>query len=329
MSGNISTYNDYTDFPGTYVRRGGAGGGLPFPVKLFVLLKYIDLKEPNMQAIVSWNQHGRSFKIHNLNNFRHIILSRFFPKCSYETFRRQLNFWGFKRRTQGLLPGQPDYGSYYHEKFLRSKDYLCRLIVRKKYLKRKSRQGSDSSSCQETKADQELAGSEGEPDFLILRTMPSSEQCRLVEPESDDDLFALLLQGSNHCNSNDNSNAESPDPTLAISSSRRSSNDYSSGGVLEISGRMAEPMSISYNSALLGQYPSSIGDTSNNTQSRLDHRHFAYHNIDLQRILSDENEWQWRNLEPFPIGFQPLPTQDEVENLERFFKFVREANGQS
>ncbi|GFH55735.1 hypothetical protein CTEN210_12211 [Chaetoceros tenuissimus] len=336
MNGNASSYNDYTDFPGTYVQRSGAGGGLPFPVKLFVLLKYIDLKEPNLQAIFSWNHHGRSFKIHNLNNFCQIILPRFFPKCSYETFRRQLNFWGFKRRTRGLVHGKPDYGSYYHEKFLRSKDYLCRLIERKKYSNRRAaRQSPDSSSGQENKSDQELAGSEEEPDFLILRTMPSSEQCRLVEPESDDDLFALLLQGSSYCNSNGNNNAESSDTALAISSSHRQTTNYfssSGGSMLEMPRfRAQEQMSMSSSNytVLLGQYLSSIGDISNNTQSRLDHRHFAYHNIDLQRILSDENEWQWRNLVPFPIGFQPPPTQDEVEDLQNFFKFVREANGQS
>ncbi|GFH55781.1 hypothetical protein CTEN210_12257 [Chaetoceros tenuissimus] len=321
------TYTDYTNFAGrAYVQRSGAGGGLPFPVKLFVLLKYIDLKEPHLKAIFSWNHHGRSFKIHDLNNFRQIILSRFFPKCSYETFRRQLNFWGFKRRTRDLVPEQPEYGSYYNEKFLRSKDYLCRLIERKKYSNRRAAgQSPDSSSGQESKTDSQSSGVEEEPDFSILSAMPLSEQCRLVEPESDDDLFALLLKGSSDCNSNDNS-SESSDPAPYNYFS-------SSGGGVEIAGRrVSEPTmsTTSYSSAHLGYFPSSSdGKPSNNTLSRLDHRHFAYRNIDLESILSDENEWQWRNLVPFPIGSQPPPTQDDVENLERFMAFVREANGQS
>ena len=80
------TYTDYADFSETYIRRRGAGGGLPFPVKLFVLLKYIDLKEPNMQAIFSWNRHGRSFKIHDLNSFQLIMANHFefeFIPCEF------------------------------------------------------------------------------------------------------------------------------------------------------------------------------------------------------------------------------------------------------
>lgn len=326
-------YTDYADFPEVYVRRGGAGGGLLFPVKLFILLKYIDLKEPNLKAIFSWNQHGRSFKIHDLKSFRLIILPRFFSRCSYETFRRQLNFWGFKRRSTHdlLVPrGQLEYGSYYHEKFLRSKDYLCRQIVRKKCSN--GRQSFDSSSSgQERKADRKPSAEE-ELDFSTLRAMPPSEQSRIEKPESDDDLFALLLFSS--------------DPSLlAVSSSHA----------------LEQMMSVSNaGGARLGQYPSNCGGRSNNsntqsrldqrdfayrnidlpsndgrsnnpdaTQSRLDHRHFAYRNIDLQKILSDENERQWSHLEPSPIGTQPPPTQDEVEDLQNFMKFVREAIGES
>ena len=339
-------YIDYADFPEVYVRRGGAGRGLLFPVKLFILLKYIDLKEPNLKEIFSWNRHGRSFKIHDLKCFRLVILPRFFPRCSYETFRRQLNFWGFKRRTRGLVPlGQLEYGSYYHEKFLRSKDYLCRQIVRKKYSSNGRQSFDSSSSGQEPKADRNPSAEE-EPDFSTLKAMPLSEQSRIEKPESDNDLFALLLlKGSNNCNSNHDSCTECSDPSLlAVSSSLN----------------LEQMMSVSNaGGTRLGQYPSNYGGRSNNpntqsrldqrdfayrnidlpsndgrsnnpnTQSRLDHRHFAYRNIDLQKILSDENEWQWSHLEPLAIGSQPPPTQDEVEDLQNFMKFVREANWQS
>ena len=105
------------------------GGGVkaPFPVKLYEMMEHIDLRELELSSIISWQPHGRCFKIRDVKAFEESVLPRFFVlQKKFASFRRQLNLYGFKRLTQG----GPDCGCYYHELFLRSKRFLCRGIVR-------------------------------------------------------------------------------------------------------------------------------------------------------------------------------------------------------
>lgn len=110
----------------------GSDGGVQhqqsnFPAKLFQMLEHIDLHEPSLANIVSWQPHGRSFLVRDANRFEEVVLPRFFFNQSmYSSFRRQLNQWGFKR----LVQTTPDHGAYYHEFFLRSKAFLYRHISR-------------------------------------------------------------------------------------------------------------------------------------------------------------------------------------------------------
>lgn len=110
-------------------------------------------------------------KIHNHKQFRQIILPRFYATTSNETF------WGFKRisaSSRGVPNRRAENGSYFHEKFLRSKDYLCRMIRR-----------NESSGPPPPDGT--------EPNFENLNALPPSDQLRLTRPESDEELFELLL----------------------------------------------------------------------------------------------------------------------------------------
>ncbi|GFH61849.1 hypothetical protein CTEN210_18325 [Chaetoceros tenuissimus] len=359
----MTAYTDYADHIDVFVQRRGPKGGLVFPVKLFLLLKYIDLKEPQLKTIISWNHHGRSFKIHDHKQFRQIILPRFYANISKETFRRQLSLWGFRRISYGV----ENNGSYYHEKFLRSKDYLCRLIRR-----------NETSGPP-------LPESE-EPDFDRMKAMPLSEQHRLTTPESDDELFEIMLLSSNadaakkesssnqsqtKVSSNANASMISMNPSLDSASllhplnssyiSQESSllnnsmmestivnptsNHHQLLSAMMTSNAPSSSANYARNSmdppSLNNSYQGAMQSTNSMTTSAMMHPHAlpfrhtsfegrlndetrqTYQNIDLEQFLSDENEWRWRNLQPFPIGFQPPLSQSESEEMDRFMSFIR------
>ena len=324
------SYTDYSDHTDVFVKRNGPGRkGLVFPVKLFLLLKYIDLKEPHLETIISWNHHGRSFKIHDHKQFRQLIMPRFFGSNSSDTFRRQLNFWGFKRilssaassasgPTSRAQTPPTENGSYYHEKFLRSKDYLCRLIRRSKA---------------------SINPLEPVPDFELLKVLPPSEQQRLETPESDDELFEMLLSSSTNEDAGDRDYANSQSSDVVMPSNAQATS-------ISVTTSSSNPtnLSVPFNTLfsqqealLLNNYimtssippppvPLHTFDASsrpNEVVTGNDRRIQAYHNLDLQQLLSDENEWQWRHLQPFPIGFQPPISHTESQEMDQFMKFIR------
>lgn len=150
--------HNYQDLSGVpeKVKKVIAKGGVkePFPIKLFKLLQHIDLEENNYAQYISWQPHGRCFRIHSIKGFKEHILPKFFVNARYESFRRQLNLWGFKRITRS----GPDQGSYYHIMFLRTKFYLCHDISRTAVLG----QGRI------------VPNPEAEPDFISMPQLPPS-----------------------------------------------------------------------------------------------------------------------------------------------------------
>jgi hypothetical protein len=98
-----------------------------FPVKLHQLLSLPpEVVDP---AIIGWAPHGRCFSVHKPGEFMRTLMKVFFNHNAITSFQRQLNLYGFKRITKA---GSKDYGSYYHELFLRGRLKLCYRIRRQK-----------------------------------------------------------------------------------------------------------------------------------------------------------------------------------------------------
>jgi len=83
----------------------------------FKVLKF--LKNKKFQKIIQWCTHGRAFIISNQRKFESDVLAG----IKYKSFVRLLNMWGFKRITQGA-----DRGSYYHQFFLRGREFLIKFM---------------------------------------------------------------------------------------------------------------------------------------------------------------------------------------------------------
>jgi hypothetical protein len=96
-----------------------------FPLKLHKMLE--SAEEGGFANIISWQIHGRAFKIHSSKDFLEKVVPLHFQHTKMASFRRQLNIYGFLRITQGH-----DKGAYYHECFLRGKDFLVKQITRQK-----------------------------------------------------------------------------------------------------------------------------------------------------------------------------------------------------
>ena len=131
----------------------GARGGakVTFPMKLHVLLE----STVERKSAISWQHHGRAFKIHDKERFINEILPAVFAyDRQYSSFQRQLNIYMLLR-----ISGGPDAGAYYHPLFLRSRPELCDLMQRKVPEKRRVRRAMDPAT---------------EPDLCLLAPMPQS-----------------------------------------------------------------------------------------------------------------------------------------------------------
>jgi HSF-type DNA-binding len=100
------------------------GKELFFPDRLYQLLELSE--KHGWTDIVSFQPHGRSFRVHDKAAF----VARLLPIClqgqgSWSSFLRQLRLYGFTRCESG-----PDYGAYYHELFLRDRPSLTRYMRR-------------------------------------------------------------------------------------------------------------------------------------------------------------------------------------------------------
>jgi hypothetical protein len=96
-----------------------------FPWKLHEMLE--DAEKNNFQDVVSWELDGTAFKVHKHDDFLQRIMPIYFDQTKYESFRRQLNLYGFSRVSRG-----PHRGIYLHKCFLRDDRPLCENIARHK-----------------------------------------------------------------------------------------------------------------------------------------------------------------------------------------------------
>ena len=203
-------YNNYTDYAtideDAYIASNGpinkmkGGVATPFPQKLHKLLE-----DGTHADIISWAPNGRCFLIHQPKLFVQVVLPHFFNATKKTSFTRQLNLYGFVR----LLSNGPDKGGYYHEKFLRSKSKLCKLI------KRIPLKGSKHSLCQDSQQEPKFYSMPYLPDFdsasfdkssaslpaftPTLRSRSSEKTCEITSSLHLDRLERNNNEGSKNC----------------------------------------------------------------------------------------------------------------------------------
>ncbi len=110
-----------------------------FPSKLHRMLQ--DAKREGFEHIVSWIHGGTAFKVHDVSSFMKEIMPIYFDQSKFESFRRQLNLYGFTRVTRG-----PSRGMYYHQDFVQNDPSLCQNISRPKSVRKRRKQSSDVGS---------------------------------------------------------------------------------------------------------------------------------------------------------------------------------------
>lgn len=98
---------------------------LSFPAKLYELLEHAEVR--GYSHIVSWQKEGRSFKIHNTQEFADKVMPSSFSQTKLKSFQRQLNMYGWKKVQLG-----PNKGGYHHRDFIRGCPDLCSSILRKR-----------------------------------------------------------------------------------------------------------------------------------------------------------------------------------------------------
>ena len=81
------------------------------------------MKSPNNRdEIVSWVDDRTAFQVHRPADFVQKIAPYYFDQTKYESFRRQLIYWGFKRGRKRCY--------YYHNCFVRDNPEALTKIVR-------------------------------------------------------------------------------------------------------------------------------------------------------------------------------------------------------
>lgn len=88
-----------------------------------------DAEKEGHQHIVSWQPHGRAFRVHREKEFVEKIMPRYF-KAKMGSFLRWCRAWGFVRMTEGR-----DRGAWYHRYFVRGVTSLSRSLSRQQMLK--------------------------------------------------------------------------------------------------------------------------------------------------------------------------------------------------
>lgn len=112
-----------------------------------------------MENVVSWQPHGRCFKVHDMALFELEVLP-LFHHSNFASFRAQLRAYGFTR----LVKNGPDKGCYFSEFFLRGMPHLVANIQRRpKTIRGKTRGRPRTEDLPE-------------PDFYKLEFLPEDKE---------------------------------------------------------------------------------------------------------------------------------------------------------
>jgi hypothetical protein len=100
-----------------------ADGGVRFPQKLHQLLE--ETQKNGQWDVISWLPDGKSFKVHDKEEFIRNIMPSFFDLTKYKSFQRNLNLWGFT-----TVPKGPEKGKCSNPYFLRGFPLYCKAMKR-------------------------------------------------------------------------------------------------------------------------------------------------------------------------------------------------------
>jgi len=312
----MSTYRDFANTGDDEIKISTNGGVKePFPVKLFNMLEHIDLHEPELSLIVSWQPHGRCLHVHDQKKAEEAILPRFFNQRKYSSFRRQLNLWGFKRITQ---PGS-DNGAYYNPMFLRSKPFLCRGINRIA--------SSAGGSSKGTPSDPEM-----EPKFYTMEPLPPSPRSSAVKAASsaeDERSQPSLLSLGRASDLKDNFGSMIREKNCWIDNKAKASTIVKSSNLCspESNSSPASYMGPGADDAL--QELSFYQQQHQNTQVTPERRasYFDLADSFQRRMFDGTNQtargYSLQHLDPLPEDFDPVISDPEVEHqfLSKFDYF--------
>ena len=128
------------------------------------------------ESIVSWQPHGKAFRVHQPDAFARTVMPRYFKQqTKYKSFLRQLHLYGFDRIKKGM-----DRGAYFHSMFTReNKSISLRMSYQKIKGKKSSLDALDHRAARnpdfysaDTNGDKDLENVlQAEP---ILQAIPSN-----------------------------------------------------------------------------------------------------------------------------------------------------------
>jgi hypothetical protein len=102
---------------------GRYGKAESFPGKLYRMLA--EVESQGNTHIISFTPDGKAFRIHDQDAFLEEVAPKYFRQSLFNSFVRQLNFYGFERLSHG-----PDRGAFAHASFLRGHPELVRNMER-------------------------------------------------------------------------------------------------------------------------------------------------------------------------------------------------------
>jgi hypothetical protein len=95
-----------------------------FPGKLYRML--VEVESQGNTEIISFTPDGKAFRIHDPDAFLEQVSPKYFNLSRFNSFVRQLNFYGFERLSLG-----PDRGAFAHASFIRGRPELLGHIQRR------------------------------------------------------------------------------------------------------------------------------------------------------------------------------------------------------
>ncbi|KAG7363730.1 HSF-type DNA-binding protein [Nitzschia inconspicua] len=147
-----------------------------FPWKLYKMLEEAPAKK--FDHIVSWVQNGTAFKVHNAQGFLAEVIYQYFDQSKYESFRRQLNLYGFTRVVRGRHRGV-----YSHPFFRQGHQDWCRFITRQQPSQLHGGNNGSTNNQDNNAPPQPYAGSEDDDDHDESESSPPRQQAQPTDTQ--------------------------------------------------------------------------------------------------------------------------------------------------